>query len=186
MKKVDNVYEKRIISSFSEIIENESEGMPWRNIPLVRGILNDLNEAISLNLEGINGSDRELFCKRVLTDELIPVYDVPRLALELASYTKACRELKTKLEAYVDTENITMDQLEPMLGRHLKFDPVERTPEWEECIYDVESECESILKDEPRGMGFCFPYWNTKTVVLASKGIEWNSPSRMNPGVIFD
>lgn len=185
MKKSDS-YEERILVAFNQVLENDSEGMQWRNIPIVRSILDDLNEAILSNLEGIDSSDRESFCKRVLTDELIPVYDVPRFALELASYTKACRELKCKLEAYVDTGNVPMDRLEPMLGRHLKFDPVERTPEWEECIYDVESECESILKDEPRGMGFCFPYWNTKTAILARRGIEWNSPSRMNPGVIFD
>lgn len=179
-------YEKRITIAFKQMVDNESEGELWRNIPLARAILDDLEQAISQGLEQIDGSDRELFCRRVLEDELLPFYDVPRLTLEIASYTDACQELKKKLEAYIDTKNVPMSRLETMLGRHLKFDPVERTPEWERCIYDVESECDSRLKDEPRCMGFCFEYWSTKTAVLAQKGIEWLSPSKMNPRVMFD
>lgn len=69
---------------------------------------------------------------------------------------------------------------------HLKFDPVERSERWEEVIYDVETECEEILKDERKGMGFCYLYWSTKKSVLAKYGIDWSSPSVMNPHVIFD
>ena len=63
---------------------------------------------------------------------------------------------------------------------------MERTREWEDCIYDVEKECDRILADEPRGMGFCHSYWSTKRAVLARRGIRWKSPSAMNPGVMFD
>lgn len=42
------------------------------------------------------------------------------------------------------------------------------------------------LKDEPRGMGFCFGYWSAKRAALARRGIEWRSPSAMNPRVMFD
>jgi len=35
-------------------------------------------------------------------------------------------------------------------------------------------------------MGFCFAYWAEKRNALARRGIEWRSPSRMNPGVMFD
>lgn len=45
--------------------------------------------------------------------------------------------------------------------------------------------CEQ-LKDEPRGMGFCHIYWSTKRAALARRGIEWRSPSAMNPRVMFD
>lgn len=68
----------------------------------------------------------------------------------------------------------------------LKFDPVERTQEWEDCIYDVEMKCNRILEGKIRGMGFCYLYWSTKKSVLAKYGIQWNSPSVMNPRVIFD
>ncbi|WP_294456636.1 hypothetical protein [uncultured Bacteroides sp.] len=43
------------------------------------------------------------------------------------------------------------------------------------------------MEGHPRGMGFCFAYWNTKAQVLkADYGIEWRSPAIMNPHVMFD
>ena len=70
--------------------------------------------------------------------------------------------------------------------RHLKFDPVERTPQWEAMYYEVERECDRRLGDTPRGMGFCFAYWSTLRQVLHERGIDWRSPSEMNPRVMFD
>jgi hypothetical protein len=72
------------------------------------------------------------------------------------------------------------------LGGMLKVDPVQATPEWEEVIYDVEKELDEELKDEPRCMGFCHSYWSAKRAALARRGIEWRSPSAMNPRVMFD
>ena len=72
------------------------------------------------------------------------------------------------------------------LGGMLKVDPVQATPEWENVIYEVEKEVDEELKDEPRGMGFCFSYWSAKRAALARRGIEWRSPSVMNPRVMFD
>lgn len=68
----------------------------------------------------------------------------------------------------------------------LKFDPIERSRQWEECIYDVEKECDEKLAGEHKGMGFCYIYWSTKKSVLAKYGIEWDSPATMNPRVMFD
>lgn len=59
-------------------------------------------------------------------------------------------------------------------------------PAYEDVIYEVEKEVDEDLKDEPRGMGFCFGYWSAKRAALASRGIEWRSPSAMNPRVMFD
>ena len=72
------------------------------------------------------------------------------------------------------------------LGGMLKVDPVQATPEWEQVIYEVEQELDEHLKDEPRGMGFCHSYWSAKRAALARRGIEWRSPSAMNPRVMFD
>ena len=47
-------------------------------------------------------------------------------------------------------------------------------------------ELEEELKDEPRGMGFCYGYWSAKRAALAKRGIDWNPPPSMNRGVIFD
>ncbi len=70
---------------------------------------------------------------------------------------------------------------------NLKHDPIEWSTEYERIIDDVEKKVGELLSDEPRGMGFCFSYWNTKANVLSEYyGIEWRSPAIMNPGVIFD
>lgn len=70
---------------------------------------------------------------------------------------------------------------------NLKHDPIEWSAEYERIIDEVEKKVGEFLSDEPRGMGFCFSYWNTKANVLSEYyGIEWRSPAIMNPGVIFD
>ena len=68
----------------------------------------------------------------------------------------------------------------------LKHDPVEWTARYEEVIDEVEKIVDARLADHPRGMGFCHAYWHELTEVLSDYGIEWRSPSRMNPGVMFD
>ena len=69
----------------------------------------------------------------------------------------------------------------------LKHDPVEWSTAYEKVIDEVERLVEEQLDDHPRGMGFCFAYWSAKEHVLLTKfGIEWRSPSVMNPGVHFD
>ena len=82
--------------------------------------------------------------------------------------------------------NISMEEWCRTYNVMLKFDPVERSEEWEKCIYEVEAECDKRLKNERKGMGFCFSYWSTKSSVLAGYGIQWSSPSIMNPRVMFD
>ena len=69
----------------------------------------------------------------------------------------------------------------------LKHDPIEDTPEFKAVINDVEAELEEMLKDFPKGMGFCHHYWHCKRELLEEKyGIIWRSPAAMNPGVMFD
>ena len=68
----------------------------------------------------------------------------------------------------------------------LKVDPVEYTELWEKVIDEVEAKVNEELADEPKRMGHCFTYWTTKARVLRDYGIEWKSPSLMNPRVVFD
>lgn len=63
---------------------------------------------------------------------------------------------------------------------------MEWTARYEEVIDEVERIVEERLSDHPRGMGFCFAYWHEKAEVLEQFGVEWRSPSSMNPGVMFD
>lgn len=70
---------------------------------------------------------------------------------------------------------------------HLKYDPVEWSAGYESIIDEAEKKIDARLEDFPRGMGFCFAYWHEKQSVLYEDyGIEWRTPSQMNPGVIFD
>ena len=76
--------------------------------------------------------------------------------------------------------------LDPKIG-HLRTDPEEYTWEWEKIYYDVEAELDRRLANVPRQMGFCFQYWAMKRELLMEKyGIDWRSPSQMNPRVMFD
>ena len=89
------------------------------------------------------------------------------------------------LRDYIDL-SLPMEDFCKRYHRHLKFDPVERTAEYEAVIADVEAEVAKELAGSPRGMGFCFGYWSAKAAALAARDIEWHSPSYMNPGVMFD
>ena len=95
------------------------------------------------------------------------------------------RQGMQRIMDYLDAK-LSMEDWCDRYDVHLKFDPVERTVEWENCIYKVEKECDKILRNERKGMGFCYSYWSTKKAVLARYGIEWDSPSTMNPHVMFD
>lgn len=131
------------------------------------------------------------------------LYDHPRLLLELKEteseilqYIEALEghdlQILEDLQEEIDTLRANIEAADE--GRwediaasgHLKHDPVEWTKAYEEVIDEAEKEAYSHLTDIPRGMGFCFAYWAEKRDALAKRGIEWKSPSRMNPGVLFD
>ena len=90
------------------------------------------------------------------------------------------------MEDYIDTEHVSDEEFRERYHRHLKADPIERTPLWEEIYSEVEEECDRRLGDTRRGMGFWFAYWSTLATVLSEHGIQWHSPSEMNPRVMFD
>ncbi len=62
-----------------------------------------------------------------------------------------------------------------------KSDPVEQTEEYLAVIDEVEA-----LIDRHKTMDFCMEYWSLKGQFLAQKGIHWQSPVILNPGVMFD
>lgn len=95
------------------------------------------------------------------------------------------KESLKRTQDYIDPK-VSMEKWCEKYHVSLKFDPVEMTQKWEDCIYDVEAECARKLRNETKGMGFCFSYWSTKKAVLAKHGIDWSSPSAMNPRVMFD
>lgn len=68
-----------------------------------------------------------------------------------------------------------------------KYDPIEDDPKFKSIIEAAEKEVEVELANEPKVMGYCHQYWETKKRILKEKyGIDWKSPSEMNPDVLFD
>lgn len=94
-------------------------------------------------------------------------------------------ELKQKTLDFLDT-SITMEEWCEKYEVHLLFDEVERSEKWEEVIYDVDKAVARKMKGVSVRMGYCFEYWHAKKAVLARHGIDWCSPSMMNPTVMFD
>lgn len=69
----------------------------------------------------------------------------------------------------------------------LKSDPVEWTERFEQVIDEAEAKVWSRIDADMRGLGFCHLMWHELQHVLACDyGIEWRSPARMNPRVMFD
>lgn len=131
------------------------------------------------------------------------LYEHPRLLLELKqlAYDMVVRGEQMTQETYPVKDDIRkeIEALQANIqaadegrwgaihdGRMLSSDPIEWTQMYEEIIDEADHEAFSHLTDCPRGMGFCFAYWAEKEAALARRGIEWHSPSYMNPGVMFD
>ena len=192
MKDVD-----RIVALVEQMRRHAQDQAIHKNVALAKEAL-ALLEKLDDPEEGPLG--KAYACNAIL--EQLSEYDTPRFALEILRRELAwLRESEeesdglpaedveadiARLEAYIDPDGLSMDAVCQKYGRHLRFDPVERTARWEELFFEVEEECFRRLEGVPRGMGFCFPYWAAKRDVLRKYGIDWKSPHMMNPRVIFD
>lgn len=182
----------RLAALFREMVANyNSAGDLWKNIPLAAEAFDIMKNRLPEVLEGEYSTPAE---RASLLENMLEVYnelDTPRFCIGVREFIHSIApgnansaELK-RLSDYVNPD-IDTEAWRKTYGRHLRFDPVERSPRWEEVIYDVEKECAHRLRSVPRGMGFCFEYWSVKREVLARMGIEWRSPRAMNPRVMFD
>ena len=191
---------------------NNDEGNIWRNIPLVREFIHELKDVAPFRSKIINPAYKAHWIACMLESDYVDKRETPRLFQSLCELYRLSRDFEDPsdfddfLHEHFDKNyfrqvdkwiyNLAMivrnPQWEPAiqcwngLGGMLKVDPAQATPEWEEVIYEVEKEVDEQLKDEPRGMGFCHSYWSAKRAALARRGIEWRSPSVMNPRVMFD
>ncbi|MDE6648324.1 MAG: hypothetical protein K2K45_00140 [Muribaculaceae bacterium] len=96
------------------------------------------------------------------------------------------KPLQDRIAGLFTPEELMKIILKPQIG-HLRQDPVEYTCRWEEIYYEVENRLKERFANVHRQMGFCFRYWNAKRELLKDEyGIEWKSPSQMNPRVKFD
>lgn len=190
---------RRVIKNVDRMRKNSQDMRQWKNIPLAKECVQLLKE---IDDPEETPMGKALACEAVI--QQLPEYDVPRLVLDIQRYKLALiresdehdperypieEEVQSdirRLEDYIDTEHVDTAEFIERYQRHLKFDPIERTPLWEAAYYDVEQECDRRLGHTPRGMGFCFAYWSTLRQVLSERGICWQSPHELNPRVMFD
>ena len=189
---------ERVVKNIEKMRQNSQEMRMWKNIPLAKESM-ELLQAID---DDEAASGMAMACDAIV--QQLPEYDVPRLVLDLlhleltlmqraggqlpdcCSAEEDVRNDICRLQDYIDIAHVSYSEFMERHHRHLNFDSIERTPEWEENFYEIEKECDHRLGNEPRGMGFCFSYWSTLRQVLAEHGIEWHSPSELNPRVMFD
>ena len=157
----------RIVALVGKMRKNSENQEMHLNLPLAEKAMK-LLEALDDPEEGPLG--KAYACNAII--EQLPEYDVPRFVLGILRRELAWLEESTeksdwlhpedvkneiaKFEDYINPDAISMQEFCKKYSRHLLFDPVERTPLWEEIYYDVEVECFRHLKGAPRGMGFCF------------------------------
>jgi hypothetical protein len=83
--------------------------------------------------------------------------------------------------------------IEQERARHLEFckaslrrDPIDNDPRFAGIRAEVEKAIEKALKDHPLrgGMGFIHVYWEAKKAILKERyGIDWKTPTELNPGL---
>ena len=162
----------------------------WQNASLAR-------EAMDYARQLMEHKDMLSVVESSLDDMVEAIYEHPRLKLELMlcrlealqRLNKPQMELETDIAFYrSNIEAADSGRLEDIKQTTmLKHDPVEWTARWEEVIDEVDKIVDSRLEEHPRGMGFCHACWHERAAVLSEQfGIEWRSPARMNPRVMFD
>lgn len=162
----------------------------WQNASLAR-------EAMDYARQLMEHKDMLSVVESSLDDMVEAIYEHPRLKLELMlcrlealqRLNKPQMELEADIAFYrSNIEAADSGRLEDIKQTTmLKHDPVEWTARWEEVIDEVDKIVDSRLEDHLRGMGFCHACWHERAAVLSEQyGIEWRSPARMNPRVMFD
>lgn len=177
---------------FKEMEVNyNSFGNWWKNIPLAHDafeIIKSLPDTLPREYE----IPVEKMALLELMLENMDETSTPRFCIEVREYMQTLSPTDegnlsklTKLRDFIDL-TLPLEDYCKRYRRTLKFDPVERTSEYESLVYDVEREVARRLKFVRRRRGFCFAHWIEKKKALTARGIEWESPGALNPRVIFD
>ena len=190
-------YGERIIDLANQMKVNGEEMRSWANIPLAKEALELIRTLPEEEQESPLGKAYALNA----IFERLSEYDTPRLGLEILreelAQLKASDEESNwlteedinadiaRLEDYIDL-SLSAEEFCKRHHRHLKFDPIERTRQWEENIYEADKEADAAMGDFPRGMGYCHGFWPSLKAALAKRGIAWQTPSELNPRVMFD
>ena len=68
----------------------------------------------------------------------------------------------------------------------IKRDPVELTEEYKEAMEKLDMILDKEFPQDQYTIGTCHRYWARKKELLKKQGIEWKTPSELNPDVKFD
>jgi len=63
-------------------------------------------------------------------------------------------------------------------------DPIEKTAEYAAAMESIQPVLDREFPEIY--LGSCHAVWARKKELLAQRGIDWHSPSEMNPDIIFD
>lgn len=202
---IDDQMGDTLEAMLADMRANADDGLLWCNIELARDMMMLLKDT-RIEADAI---DKAALCECVWSEQLLDESDVPRLLQSVVEYGHLSMNRTAAYSQSIvcepDSEQSDWEAMRSRLAtavspalsleqrqkafestHRLKFDPVQLTPQWEDCIAQVEAEVDRRTAGTPRGMGFCYLYWSIKRDVLAAKGIKWLSPPLMNPGVLFD
>lgn len=65
-------------------------------------------------------------------------------------------------------------------------DSIESTQAYIEAMRHIKPILDDEFPKDDVVMGTCHRYWARKKELLKQRGIDWKSPSEMNPDIIFD
>lgn len=191
-KRADNEQIIRRLESFFEaMMKNSSSiGDGWKNMTLGKELFSFVKDLPDVLPVGCGKRVKKAFLLENML-EMMPEKDTSRFCLSVREYIQSLNRRNRRNQRAIKE---LRDYLNPDLSvsAYCKkydldlFDPVERTEKWEAYIEEVERICAEQLKDSPKGLGFCHEYWSVMKDVLREYGIEWKTPSEMNPKVIYD
>ena len=175
---------------YDEMSDNAEIGYYWKNIPLAQQCLRLMKDC-NTDLDNVLCHS---IANLVVKEELLDPLNTPRLILSFMDFEHVLygSDYKWDQQAYdlrrVTGPNATEKDIVDFIAKrkHLKYDPIQLSQQWEDNIYEVEKELDELFKDTARHMGFCHRYWPAKRNALAKRGIVWRTPQEMNPKTRFD
>ena len=182
----------QLVDLFDTMDENyNTMGLFWKNIELAKQAFTLLKSLPASVEDAFDGPIEKAMVLGNMLENMEETLS-PRFCIKVREYMLKLNpdddsnyHSILQLRDYIDM-NLPMEDYCRKYHKLLKFDNIERTQQWEDIIVKVEEECSTLLDDNKQCMGFCHMYWSTKRSVLAKYGIEWRSPSAMNPRVMFD
>lgn len=94
-----------------------------------------------------------------------------------------CLDLIAAVRGFIPDEKVAelTESAQNYCNNLIRNDPIEKSEEYLKVIDDVEEKI-----DKAKTMDICFEYWALKARFLMEYGIFWQSPSQLNPNVMFD